>query len=261
MLINLKIMKNITIKSISAFAAALLLGACGGETANPYKDISPAQGAHVKFYHAAPDAPAVDIFVNDQRLSGIYTIPPAVAGSLAYFSSFPIQDYAAIAPGTAKAKIVVPVSATNPAETTALAADIPVEDGKYYSVFAYGAGTKPEALLWADNLTAPDKSKAYIRFVNLVTGTPVGGYDLAVNGVVLYKNVDYKAGSPNFLAIDPIAFGATAIAIQLRAAGTATIVSSTTLQPYSNRFYTFIGRGLVGGTSTKIPTLSVSVNL
>jgi Domain of unknown function (DUF4397) len=254
-------MKNNISKILSLFIVALLLGACGGETNDPYKDIAPAQGAHVKFYHVAPDAPAVDVYVNDQRLSGIYTVPPAVASSLAYFNSFPIQDYAAIASGTAKTKIVVPVSATNPAETTALAADIPVEDGKYYSVFAYGAGAKPEALLWADNLTAPDKSKAYIRFVNLVAGTPVGGYDLAVNGVVLYKNVDYKAGSPNFLAIDPITFGATAIAIQLRAAGTSTIVSSTTLQPYSNRFYTFIGRGLVGGTGAKIPILSVSVNL
>jgi Domain of unknown function (DUF4397) len=255
-------MKNNISKIVGVFVTSLLLGACGGETANPYKDIAPAQGAHVKFYHAAPDAPAVDIFVNDQRLSGIYTVPPAVAGSLAYFNSFPLQDYAAIAPGTAKTKVVVPVSATTPTETTALAADVAVEDGKYYSVFAYGAGAKPEALLWADNLTAADKSKAYIRFVNLVTGTPVGGYDLAVNGVVLYKNVDYKAGSPSFLAIDPITFGATAIPIQLRAAGTATVVSSTTLQPYSNRFYTFIGRGLATEkTGAKVPTLSVSVNL
>ena len=255
-------MKTNISKTIGLFVVVLLLGACGGETNNPYKDISPAQGARVKFYHAAPDAPAIDIYVNDQRLSGINTIPPATAGSLAYFNSYPLQDYASIAPGTAKTKVVAPVSATNPTETTVLTADIPVEDGKYYSVFAYGAGAKPEAILWADNLMATDKSKAYIRFLNLITGTPVGGYDLAINGVVVYKNIDYKAGSANFIALEPIAFGATAIAIQLRAAGTATVVSATTLQPYAGRFYTFIGRGLVSEkTGAKIPTLSVSVNL
>lgn len=244
---------------VSALMLMTALSACEEEQHDFLRTVEPASGARVKFYHVAPDAPGVDILINDRKFSGVNTVPPATPAPLTYFSSFPNIDYGLITPGATSVKIVP--SAT-PA-TTVLSATLPVEDGKYYSVFAYGLAPTYSAVVLTDNLTAVDKGKAYVRIVNLVSGnttTPTPTYDLAVNGNVVATNVRPGNASGDFVGVDAIAFGATAQPIQIRTAGTTTVVASTTLQPYANKFYTFIARGQVGGTGTRAVALSVSTN-
>jgi pseudouridine-5'-phosphate glycosidase len=50
-----------------------------------------------------------------------------------------------------------------------------------------------------------------------------------------------------------------AYAVQLRTAGTTTVIASTTLTPRSSRIYTFFSRGLVGGLSAGAPSATVNI--
>ena len=58
-----------TIISIALTIVGLMAGSCG-EKWNILQNVQPSTGARVRFIHAAPDAPAIDVYVNDQRMSG-----------------------------------------------------------------------------------------------------------------------------------------------------------------------------------------------
>ncbi|GAB3896295.1 hypothetical protein GCM10028825_41820 [Spirosoma agri] len=244
------------------FGLGLLLLACGNE-ANFLNSVAPASGARVKFYHLAPDAAGIDIYLNDQKFSGVNTVPPAVAAPLSYTNSFPNQDYATVTPGTVKVKIVAPASTTATTDATLATTDLTTQADTYYSVFLYGVSPTYSSLVLTDNLTAADPTKAYVRLINLVSGADASAtYDLAINGVVVAAGVAPLKGAATFTAIPAIGYATTAVPVQLRAAGTTTVVGTTTLtiQPYAGRFYTFIARGLVGGTGTRAVNLTPSTN-
>lgn len=238
---------------LAVVASMATVTSCGEES-NFLQSVQPAEGARLKFYHAASDAPGVEIIINDKKFSGTNTTTAPIA--LTYFSSYPNLDYGLVIPGTAKVKVALAATPT----VAVLSTDLPVEDGKYYSIYAYGVSPTYGALVLNDNLTPPDRNKAYVRLVNLVAGTPAPKYDLAVNGVVIAAGIDVASTKGDFIGIDAITYSGTAIPIQLRAAGTTTAVASGTLQPYAGKFYTFIARGVVGGTGTKVITLSTSTN-
>ena len=67
--LNHSYMKSYFKSIIVAFGTLALLttvSSCG-DKADFLQSLSPASGARVKFYHAAADAPAVDILVNDVK--------------------------------------------------------------------------------------------------------------------------------------------------------------------------------------------------
>jgi hypothetical protein len=245
------------ILSVCATLALLASVSSCGDKADFLQSLSPAGGARVKFYHSAADAVGVDILIDDKKYSGVNTVAPAVPTPLTYTGSYPNIDYGMVTAGTIKVKVntaVAPIA-------TVLAADLPVEEGKYYSIFAYGVAPTYKALVVNDVLEASDKSKAYIRLVNLVssnTATPTQ-YDLLYNGVQI-ASATFGATSGNFIPVDGILFNTTAQTIQLRVSGTTTIAASGTIQPYGGKFYTYIARGIVASTKTP-PTLGLSVNL
>ncbi len=252
-------MKSYIKQIIGVFGMATMLSLVSscGEKADFLKSVVPAGGARIKFYHAASDAPGVVIQVNGANYSGVNTVSPAAAAPLVYFSAYPAVDYGMLTAGTAKISIntaAAPVA-------TVLAADLPVEDGKYYSVFAYGIKPNYRALVVPDVLVPADKSKAYVRLVNLVStfATTPTRYDLLVNGVQI-GTADFGATSGNFIPVDAIAFAGTAQTVQLRITGGTTIAALGTLQPYPGKFYTFIARGNLLNATT-LPALSVSTNL
>ncbi|WP_020602962.1 DUF4397 domain-containing protein [Spirosoma spitsbergense] len=240
--------------------STLFLWSCG-DTADFRNSVVPATGARVKFYHAAPDAAGIDIYVNDQKFSGVNTVPPAVPALLTYFNSFPNQDYALVTPGTAKVKVVTPASTTVTTDATLATADLTTQADTYYSVFLYGTAPTYNTLTLTDNLTVQDPAQAYVRLVNLVSGADAAAtYDLVVNGTVVASGIAPLKGAATFFPIPAIAYATTAVPVQIRPTGASTVLASTTLQPYASRFYTLVARGIVGGTTTKAVILSVSTN-
>ena len=246
----------------------LVLYSCG-DKANFEQNVIPADGARLKFYHLAPDAPGVNIFANDVKISGVNTVspfPPATQTTpnlLTYGGTFPVQDYAALAAGSIKLRVTVPATATT-SELTAVATEVPFDNGKFYSIYAYGTSPTYNALVLTDDFTVTDPKKAYVRFVNLVNPTATAtspSYDFTVNGTTITAGVGFAAKNAGYTAIDPIAYGATKVSVTAKT-GTTTVAggSSFSLQPYAGRFYTVILSGIIGGTGAKAPTLYASVN-
>jgi hypothetical protein len=87
----------------------IFLGSCGDENSF-LTNVITAEGAKVKFIHAAPDAPGVAIFVNDKKVSGVLTVDPATPGIVTYGGVFPAQDYANLSAGAAKVSVTAPTA-------------------------------------------------------------------------------------------------------------------------------------------------------
>ncbi len=242
--------RQYTIFFLAAFSA--VLSACTGDQSSQLAIVSPATGARVKFIHAIPGGPGVNILVNSQQFSGVLTTPPTAPSLLNYGALFPVNDYAILAAGAAKVDVVTPASGTV-AQGTVISSNVTVEANKFYSVFAVGSATSPEAFVTEDNLSLTDTSRAYVRLVNLVANSTTG-YDLGVGGTYASApgNIAYKQAS-NFVPIAPVPPGGTPVAVQIRATGTTANLAPATLtfSPIKGRFYTYFVRGLVGGTSTQ----------
>ncbi|MBO9641030.1 MAG: DUF4397 domain-containing protein [Siphonobacter aquaeclarae] len=250
---------NTFVKSILTAATMLVVAACGSEH-DPLTSLAPQSGARIKFYHAAPDAAGVNLYVNDKLFSGVNTVPAnpqPLPTPVTYFTSYPVLDYAVVGAGAAKFSVKLAATASA-AESALLSGDATVEDGKYYSVFTIGTTGGYELLTVADNLPGTDKSKAYVRVVNLVKDSPAGGYELLVNGKSVTTAAAYKSASA-FVAVDPVAYGATAQTVVAKN-GATSLTATGGIQPYAGRYYTVVVRGVFGNTKTP-PTATLSVNL
>ncbi len=156
-------------------------------------------GARVRVVHASPDAPAVDILVND-----------GVAFSNLAFEG--ITDFAEVPAGTYNVK-VVPTGATSP---IVIEADLPLSAATDYTVIAtdFLAMLTP-AILTADG-GMPTEGNAWVRFFHASPDTPA--VDIAVtNGPVLLPNVAFQQGT------DYIEVPAGTYDLEARVAGTSTV--------------------------------------
>jgi hypothetical protein len=137
--------------SIITLATSIFgLAACG-EQADSFQNILPATGSRLKFIHAAPDVAGVDIYLNDKKFSGVNTTPPAAPNLLTYGNAFPLTaEYATYPAGATKVGVVIP-SLNN---AVGLTANVNLEDGKYYSVFATGVSPNYSAVALEDKFPA-----------------------------------------------------------------------------------------------------------
>jgi len=194
-----------------------------------------AQGnqARVRVVHASPDAPAVDVLVNN-----------GVAFSNAPFKG--ITGYAALNTGTYNVK-VVPTGATSP---VVIQADLTLE-AKDYTVVAVGKLADIEPLVLVDNNSAPAAGKAHVRFVHASPDAPA--VDIAVKGgPVLFSNVAFK-GVGDYTPVDAGTYD-----LEVRLAGTQTValaVPGLTLN--DGTVYTVFAMGLAGGAPALMAVPSV----
>jgi hypothetical protein len=188
--------------------------------------------ARVRVVHASPDAPAVDVWVNE-----------GIAFSNAPFKG--ITDYAALDTGTYNVK-VVPTGATEP---VVIEADLALE-AKDYTVVAVGLLENIEPLVLVDNNSAPAAGKAHVRFVHASPDAPA--VDIAVkDGPVLFANVAFKEIG-DYLPVDAGTYD-----LEVRLAGTDTVALDVPgLALADGTVYTVFAMGLAGGdpTLTAVPS-------
>jgi hypothetical protein len=247
-------MKRYSIYIIFSIIASVSMLSCGEE----YDFLNSAKfanGARVKFYHAAVDVPGVTVFVNDQLISGVLTVSPATPGLVTYGNFFPLQEYSVLTPGTANIKAV---AATTPeiSFTTALQ----VDDNKYYTVYAIGNGGSYKFVVSNDDISTPDVDKTYIRYVNAMATTPAAGVEFLVNNVVVATSSGSVDGTEAFF---PYAQDGTArFTIGIREKGkTTNLTTSSALNLARGRKYTIVARGLHSSTATATrPTLTLISN-
>lgn len=194
-----------------------------------------AQGqARARVVHASPDAPAVDVWVND-----------SIAFSNAPFKG--ITQYAALDPGTYNVK-VVPTGATEP---VVIEADLDLAADTDYTVVAVNVLESIEPLVLVDNNTAPAAGKAHVRFVHASPDAP--SVDVAVaGGPVLFSNVAFK-GVGDYLPVDAGTYD-----LEVRLAGTETVALSVPGVALEDQtVYTVFAMGLAAGDPPLEAVLSV----
>lgn len=189
--------------------------------------------ARVRVVHASPDAPAVDVWVND-----------GVAFSGAPFKG--ITDYAELDTATYNVK-VVPAGATEP---VVIEADLALE-AKDYTVVAVGLLENIEPLVLVDNNSAPAAGKAHVRFVHASPDAPA--VDIAVKGgPVLFSNVAFKEVG-DYLPVDAGTYD-----LEVRLAGTDTVALEVPgLALADGTVYTVFAMGLAGGEPALMAVPSV----
>lgn len=228
-------MSRIQRLALAALAAVSLfaLTGCSEDSNNP---VAPAPQARVMAVHASPDAPAVDLLVDN-----------VVAGSgLAYPNN---TAYLSVASGTRNVKVRVAGTTT-----TVIDANLPVAGGVNYSVFATGPVAALQPLVLTDDLTTPASGKAHVRFVHLSPDAPA--VDVAVTGgPVLFPNQAFR-GYTAFTPVDAATYD-----LEVRLAGTTTValaVPGVTLQ--AGKIYTVFAKGFAGGSGAQALGAQVIVN-
>jgi hypothetical protein len=305
-------MKNIfnTIKkAIVPLLGVIMIASCGDEhNFTPYATSAPENAANVKFIHAAVGASGtnfqVNYFMGTEKISSVGVTVGLPIG-ISYGSLYPVTLYGLVKSGDQPLSAVTPeiaATATLPAipAVERYVGKLVTEKGKYYTNFLIGSLPTVTPVTYStyqinDDLSVSDldKTKAYIRFINVINNTPVAGYDLgiikttSISGVTpvvtteikTYKNVTFKGGDEKFIAIEPQdPTDSRGYQLQLRVAGSATnnpalatpalvanLANSGTgiFVPRAGRTYTIFCRGYAGGVptaTTNIPGITWYTN-
>jgi len=226
-------MKN-SLVLVIAITVVMILTGCKDD-ASPVTPTATATGK-VLVVHASPDAPAVDLVVDN-----------AVAGTNLAFPNN--TGYLTVPSGTRNVKVRVAGTTT-----TVIEANLPIATGTNYSVFAIDSVSKISAIVLTDDLTPPASGKAHVRFIHLSPNAPA--VDVAVTGGgVLIGNKSFKDYTP-FVPLDAATYN-----LEVRLAGTSTVVLSLpgiTLQ--AGKIYTVFAKGFVGGTASQSLGAEIVVN-
>lgn len=197
----------------------------------------------VNVVHASPDAPGVDLLVDNLKVNTSPLTFPNYTG------------YLSVTAGTRNIKVNAAGTTT-----TVINADIPFIKDKNYSLFAFNRLASISAILVEDNLAAPASGKAHIRFFHLSPGAPAVTVGV-LNGDVftpVFSNRAYETQSSATAnqAFAPVDAGT--YKFDVRVAGSTTSVltlNNITLQ--AGKIYTVFANGIVGGT----PSLGAQIIL
>jgi len=185
------------------------------------------QEGRVLAVHASPDAPGVDLLVDN-----------AVVGTNLMFPNN--TGYLSVPAGSRNLKVNVTGTST-----TVIDATPTISAGTSYSVFAVDSVSNLSPLVLTDNLTAPASGKSHVRFVHLSPNAPA--VDIAVTGGgVVFANKAFKEYA-DFTPLDAGTYN-----LEVRVAGTSTVVlplPGITLT--AGKIYTVFASGFVGGTGTQ----------
>ena len=201
-----------------------------------YVDLTAVGTANVMVIHASPDAPGVDLLVDD-----------AVAGTNLEFPDN--TGYLPVAAGMHNIKVNV----TNTA-TTVIEADLDFIKDKNYSVFAVDSVANIGAMVIEDDLSTPAAGFAHVRFIHLSPNAPAVDITLT-DGTVVFGNKAFK----EYTDFTPLP--AASYDLQVRLQGTDTVVldlGSVTVS--DGMIYTVFAKGFAGGEGDQALNAEIIVN-
>lgn len=228
-------MKNrISIFASALFVAAIVLvSSCKkDETMDDHSH------ANVLVTHASPDAPGVDLLVDNSKQNPAALTYPSNTG------------YLQIASGTRNIKVNVTGTST-----TVIEADLPITKDMNYSVFAVDSVSKISAVVLTDDLTAPAAGKAHVRFIHLSPNAPAVDIAVASSGAVVFGDIAFKENTA-FTPLDAGTYN-----LDVRVAGTSTValvLPAITLE--SGKIYTVFAKGFLGGSGSQALGAEIIVN-
>lgn len=191
-------------------------------------DDAPPASARVLVAHASPDAPGVDLLIDNSKVNSTALEFPDNTG------------YLDVNAGTRNVKVNVTGTST-----TVIGADLAFESNKSYSIFAVDSVSKISPVVVADDLTTPASGKAHIRFIHLSPNAPA--VDVALDGgAVVFGDYQFKEYS-GFTPLDAGTYD-----LEVRVAGTATVALD--LDPITltaGKIYTVFAKGFLTGTGSQ----------
>lgn len=215
------------------FTIPFAVSACDDDDNNI---VTPAAKSRVLVTHASPDAPGVDLLVDNN-----------VAGSNLTFPNN--TGYLEVESGSRNVKVNVTGTST-----TVIQADVTLEAETNYSVFAVNTVAALEPMVLVDDLTSPASGKAHVRFIHLSPDAPAVDITLT-NGAVVFGDYEFKEASP-FTPLD-----AGSYSLQVRLAGSETIVLELPgISVENGKIYTVFAKGLVNGSGAQSLGAEIIVN-
>ncbi|MBN1559231.1 DUF4397 domain-containing protein [candidate division KSB1 bacterium] len=197
---------------------------------------TPAGKAMVQVIHASPDAPGVDILVDNGVAVTNLTFPQNTS-------------YLQVNAGTRNIKVNV----TGTTQTV-IEANLDLMQDKSYSIFATNVVANLTPLVLQDNLATPADGKAHVRFIHLSPNAPAVDITLT-DGTVVFGNVEFSG----YVDFTPLAVGT--YNLQVRVHGTETVVLELPgVQLANQKIYTVFAKGLVGGSGAQQLGAGIIVN-
>lgn len=228
---------NIKKIAVALFVSAALFAGCSDDD-NPTgpEPENPSATANVKVVHASPDAPGVDLLVDD-----------VVAGTnLTYPNN---TGYLEVPEGNRNVKVNVTGTAT-----TVIEGDLALKAALNYSVFATNEVANIEPLVIEDDLSAPASGNAHARFIHLSPNAPAVDITLT-DGTVVFGNIKFQ----EYTAFTPLP--ASSYDLQVRLAGTSTIVLELLgIALADGKIYTVFAKGFVNGMDEQALGAEIIIN-
>lgn len=222
-------------KVVFAFAPAMLIASV--LTISSCKKEDEKKFAKVSVTHASPNAPGVDLLIDNSKVNSAALNFPSSTG------------YLDVEAGSRNVK--VNASGTT---LTVIDANLTLEEGKNYSVFAVNNLASIEPLVLVDDLTSPATGKAHVRFVHLSPDAPM--VDVAVDGgAVVFGNKAFK----EYSAFTPLDAGN--YDLEVRLAGTNTVaLDLPVITLEAGKIYTVFARGYATPGSSPALGAEIIVN-
>ena len=223
-------------KIIFLLSFLFIASACSDDDDDSVAQPTPQNNANVLVIHASPDAPGVDLLV-DNNVAGAGLTFPNNTG------------YLTVDAGNRNIK--VNVSGTS---TTVIEADLALATDGNYSVFAIDEVSQITALVIEDDLTPPAAGNAHVRFLHLSPDAPAVDVTLT-DGTIVFGNNSFK----DYTAFNPLAAGT--YDLQVRVAGTTTVVLDLPgIALESGKIYSVFAKGFVSGTDNQALGAEIIVN-
>jgi hypothetical protein len=213
--------------------AGLVLALCAAALlALPVAAGAQGSAALVRVAHFSPDAPAVDIYVDGDRvLSGVDY--PTVSKYL----ELPAGSY----------ELAVRPAGSAASSDPVIEATAEVEGGSAYTVAAVGALADIRAEILADDLGAPASGKAKVRVIHAAPEVPA--VDVAVEGgPTLFEGAEFPSAT-DYAEVD-----AATYPIQVKAAGGDDVLLEASLPVKAGTIYSVAA---VGGAGKDVQLLPI----
>jgi len=220
--------------AVLAVVPALFLAGCDDDD----DGVDLVDEAEVMVVHASPDAPSVDLLINDVKVN---TTPLTFPNNTGYLE---------LPAGTQNVKVNAAGTST-----TVINANLDLEADKDYSVFAINTLDNIEPLVLEDDLTDPANGMAHVRFVHLSPDAPA--VDVAVQGgAVLFSNRAFKSATD----FTPVTAGT--YTLEVRPAGTTTaVLTIPNVELRSGDIYTVFASGFLSPPEGNTNTLGAQIIL
>jgi len=193
--------------------------------------------ASVLVVHASPDAPGVDLLVDNNVVNSQPLTFPNNTG------------YLSLTAGSHNIKVNAAGTST-----TVINADLDFGADMAYTIFATDTLANITPLVLQDNLATPAEGKAHVRFVHLSPDAPAVDVTLT-DGTIVFGNKAFGEYT-SFTPLDAGTYN-----LQVRLAGTSTVVLNLPgIELTGGKIYTVFARGLVAGSGDQALGAQIIMN-